>query len=1631
MRFAFDWYFSRKALIYIVSCKSVILLLAATLSLRADPVITEFMADNETSLADEDGAMSDWIELHNPTAEVLSLENWCLTDKAPNLTLWRFPAVTMAPGEFLVVFASGKNRRIPGATLHTNFNLSKDGEYLALVRPNGTTVQQAFSPKFPSQGGDESYGLRFQSTRLIAQGGAGRYKVPISGSDPAATWTDPSFDDSFWASGKSGFGYGITIPGITVRQVSKNGGIEGLDDALNLISLPAVDPLVLSSTTKVMDVVNLLGEGSDGRYAFSSLPPGNGGDNYAVVATGFITIPTTGSWSFGLNSDDGGRILIGSTVVMRDANFHGPEDRFGTIELAAGTHSFEIVMFEGGGGDCLEFFAAPGTRTSFDASVFRLVGDVANGGLAAFTLPAGAGGVIGTDLATAMSGGNGAFVRIPFSKPTDFVPSSLSLLMRYSAGFGAWVNGNFVASANLPATQPAWNSLATATQTNERILRPRAFNLTSALSSLGSNLNVLAIHGLKSSLSDSSFLVLPELVAAIPQFTLPPAFYGNSLATPGWANGQPSSLGDVADTQFSVQRGFFTQPFQVTITSATPGAVVRYTTDGSAPSETNGAIYSGPVAISSSTVLRAISTLDDWKSTDVDTQTYLFPEDILNQASNGTPPPGWPSTEQAGRTMNYGMDLDIVNHGNPDIGGRAATKDALLALPSVSIVTPLSNLFNTDAGPGIYSNPDGRGFAWERPCSVEWLSPPDSLRPNGNGEFQINAGLRIRGGYSRSTDNPKHAFRFFFRGDYGAAKLEYPLFGRNGASSFDKIDLRTAQNYSWSFGGDSQNTFLREESTRQTQLEMGQPASRVRYVHVYLNGQYWGLYSLDERTDAEFAESYFGGNSEDYDVVKAEQELGYVTGATDGNLEAWRSLWDKGKIHRASPTAANYFKLLGLASDGVTPTADPVLLDVDNLIDYLLVTFWTGNFDGAVSAFLGNDRANNWFASRRRDNNPGQGFRFFVHDFEHSLFNVNEDRTGPFNSSNESVFEYSNPLFLHQDLQANPEYRMRWADRIHRHMFNTGALTTASWQNRINRLAAVVDTAIIAESARWGDSKRSAPFTKLDWESEQNVLVSYLPQRNAVVLGQLKSDSLYPLLDAPVVEPSGGYQPDGAKLAIQGPAGATVYYMSDGTDPRAVGGDLRPGALSYASAIVSEVIIPWSASGWKFLADGSNQGTAWRAASFNDAAWAVGSAELGYGDGDEATVIPQVDVNPSQSGTQRAATCYFRRTFQVSDLAKLSSLKLEVEYDDAYAVYLNGLRVAGNLPINPSYSYYASTVIEDTRDVTNLSVTSLVDGANVISVEVHQSGSNSSDVSMNLSLVATRSDTHDPIILQGPGERVFRARAKSGSTWSALTENLYRVGVVPPNASNLVISEICFDPPIPQPDAEFIELLNTGPTALDLAGAVFTDGIEYTFPANTVLLPGGRILVVSDLTAFQALHGTSKPVSGVFANGTGLNNAGERIRLEALDGSVLIDFSYGAGLPWPAKGNGLGRTMVLVNWAEPNNPLSWRPSTTDFGNPGTTDSMTRPAGVSLLDHWLAEPCPRLNHATSRLSLRRRLGGDAVSFTPEWSTDLFEWVPADASLVNETLDDQGNSTLEWQVDFSPNEDRGFFRILVSP
>ncbi|MEJ2704968.1 MAG: CotH kinase family protein, partial [Sedimentisphaerales bacterium] len=446
--------------------------------------------------------------------------------------------------------------------------------------------------------------------------------------------------------------------------------------------------------------------------------------------------------------------------------------------------------------------------------------------------------------------------------------------------------------------------------------------------------------------------------------------------------------GIVSNVEVSHERGFYNAPFSLTLASETDGAIIYYTLDGSDPYElsgrtASGILYTGPITIRGTTCLRAIATKPGWMPSDIMTRTYIFLDDVIRQSPTGqSPGPGWPTASVNGQVMDYGMDPDVVY----DPRYSAQIKDALLAIPSISLVTDLKNLF--DPSKGIYVHAGREGSSWERPVSVELLNP------DGRAGFQINAGMRIRGGFSRTGGNPKHSFRLFFRGQYGQAKLRYPLFGDEGVDEFDNLDLRTAQNYAWSLKSSNpgqKNTFVREVFCRDIQREMGQPYTRSRYYHLYINGQYWGLYQSQERSEASYAETYFGGNKEDYDVIKADN---YRTSYTDGSTDDWNALWRL--CQTGFETDAAYYAVQGKNPDGTDNPNLPMHVDLDNLIDYMLGIFFTGNDDAPVT--LGGDRANNFFAIRNRNLDARDGWKFFAYDNEHSLGvlrGLNDDRTGP------------------------------------------------------------------------------------------------------------------------------------------------------------------------------------------------------------------------------------------------------------------------------------------------------------------------------------------------------------------------------------------------------------------------------------------------------------------------------------------------------------------------------------------------------------------------------------------------------------------------------------------------------------
>ena len=180
--------------------------------LAAHPIISEFLASNDDSLLDEDNRSADWIELSNAGDQPIDLAGWHLTDNPANLDKWTFPSTLLAPGQYLIVFASGKDRAIPGQPLHTDFELSDDGEYLALVQPDGITVVSQFGSAFenyPEQLSDLSYGVRDSgSAPLILSSSTGPTSYFVPADDAlGASWTEPAFDDGAFSSGPGPIGF--------------------------------------------------------------------------------------------------------------------------------------------------------------------------------------------------------------------------------------------------------------------------------------------------------------------------------------------------------------------------------------------------------------------------------------------------------------------------------------------------------------------------------------------------------------------------------------------------------------------------------------------------------------------------------------------------------------------------------------------------------------------------------------------------------------------------------------------------------------------------------------------------------------------------------------------------------------------------------------------------------------------------------------------------------------------------------------------------------------------------------------------------------------------------------------------------------------------------------------------------------------------------------------------------------------------------------------------------------------------------------------------------------------------------------------------------------------------------------
>ena len=598
--------------------------------------------------------------------------------------------------------------------------------------------------------------------------------------------------------------------------------------------------------------------------------------------------------------------------------------------------------------------------------------------------------------------------------------------------------------------------------------------------------------------------------------------------TPGAENIESTFI---TPPDFSVSHGFFDSQFSLTISSNISGAEIYYTTDASTPSELNGTKYSAPITITTTTVVRAIAVKSGVGTSASKTQTYIFPEDVLNQPAD---PPGYPEEWLAPENdtniwypwpSDYAMSSTIINEATI----KPAIIKALKELPVVSIVSDIDNFFSKSMDPdtgGIYmytGESDGStssllyhlGRDWERPGSVEYFN-------SSKGDFQANCGLKLHGGASRTRrKNSKHSFKIGFKAEYGSSKLKEKIFGKGSPDQFDWLILRGGF-------GTRYGQQLRDPYGKETYKDMGQYSAYNQFVHVYLNGLYWGMYNLSEQMDENCMRDNLGGSSDDYDVLKDYLEV------EAGDTLAWSNLitLSKDSIFKND----KYMKLLGKNPDGTVNPGYDILLNPKSLIDYIIFNYYVGNTDWDH---------HNWFAARRKTNS--EGFIFMPWDLEYTL----SSNTGA-NSTN--IYNDNRPTGLFYTLMQNEMFRNLFVQRVNTHFFNDGALTPEPCLERYENLLAVIDTPIICESARWNvNETKSDPWEK----SYNNFRSSYFPIRTELVFNQIINAGLYPSLNAPEFNTSNNTLPEDFELFLSAPEG-DIYYTIDGTDP----GYLQSGSSS-------------------------------------------------------------------------------------------------------------------------------------------------------------------------------------------------------------------------------------------------------------------------------------------------------------------------------------------------------------------------------------------------------------------------------------------------------------------------------------
>jgi CotH kinase protein/Lamin Tail Domain/Chitobiase/beta-hexosaminidase C-terminal domain/Secretion system C-terminal sorting domain len=721
---------------------------------------------------------------------------------------------------------------------------------------------------------------------------------------------------------------------------------------------------------------------------------------------------------------------------------------------------------------------------------------------------------------------------------------------------------------------------------------------------------------------------------------------------------------------------------------------------------------------------------------------------------------------------------------------------------------------------------------WDRHGVFEYL------KPTGERAYQQHLQFQLAGNCTRRRDQKSFALKA--QQEFGSGKIQYPLFDSKPIQKYDEVFLRNA-------GNDNNVTHFRDgllQTLPQGLMDIDYLAYQPTIV--YINGQYWGIQNLREKGNGDYIENNYGISESEIDLIENHSSVQL------GTKTAWVEFLDS--LNGMSPLAPDAFQYIEKN------------IDVQEYINYLVLQTYYANTDWPNNIKF-------W-----RQRSPEGRFRWILWDadFGFGLFPDQSDATHPTldyitatGSTGNNDDNFTEPIRL---MLAVPEFKSRFIATL---AISMGTVFKPSRViDMIDQFKDQLQNEMPYHKQRWTGSVA-------DWDAEVQKLRDFATTRHTFMQSYVSdffnldavglSVSSAPL-NAGILQVN-GVTTNGVEF--------TPYFMGLNYSLQA---NPKPGFQFSHWTIAARdggvVNVAAAGDAWKYNDLGSLPAANWKNLDYNDASWSQGPSQLGYGDGDEQSIV---GFGPSSSN--KFTTTYFRRSFNIADTAIVFNLNGSVLYDDGVVVYVNGTEVfRGNMPAgaiaNNTFAA-ANRSNENLFELFTIPKNLLRNGVNTISAEVHQFNLTSSDLSFDL-----RASMFE---YGAPQVQTLYQTSVQDTAFSNIDAVAAFIPI--PVIRSLVINEISSAPTGVTDESgeheDWIELFNNGLTAVSLQGLFITD--DPSRKAKFQLLAEGGNWVLAP-ESYQLLWADDDESDGNNHLSFKLSDEGEGIYLYQLVGydTVLI-----------------------------------------------------------------------------------------------------------------------------------------------